>query len=40
MDLHGDIYKEALSHQTGAGFDFFVYQGRYQFEQGFNFPVF
>ena len=40
MDQRVDIYKAALSHQTGAGFDFFVYQGRFQFEQGFNFPVF
>ena len=40
MDPRVDIYKAALSHQTGANFDFFVYQGRSQFGQGFNFPVF
>ena len=28
MDPRVDIYKSALSHQTGAGFDFSVYQGR------------
>ena len=40
MDPRVDIYKAALSHQTGTGFDFPVYQGRSQFGQGFNFPVF
>ena len=40
MDQRVDIYKAALSHQTGAGFDFPVYQGRSQLGQGFNFPVF
>lgn len=40
MDPRVDIYQAALSHQTGAGFDFSVYQGRSQFGQGFNFPVY
>ena len=40
MDPRVDIYKAALLHQTGAGFDFPVYKGRSQFGQGFNFPVF
>ena len=40
MDPRVDIYKAALSNQTGAGFDFPVYQGRSQFGQAFNFPVF
>ena len=31
MDPRVDIYKAALSHQTGAGFDFSVYKGRSQF---------
>ena len=40
MDPRVDIYKAALSHQTGGDFDFPVYQGRSKFAQGFNFPVF
>ena len=40
MDPRVEIYKSALSHQTGAGFDFSVYQGRPQFGNGFNFQVF
>ena len=40
MDPRVDIYQAALSHQTGAGFDFPVFAGRSQFGQGFNFPVF
>ena len=40
MDPGVDIYKAALSHQPYAGFDFSVDQGRSQFVQGFNFPVF
>ena len=40
MDPRVDIYKRAFSHQTGAGFDFPVYQGRSQFDQGFNFLCF
>jgi hypothetical protein len=40
MDPRVEIYQAALSHQTGAGFDFAVYQGRSQYGQGFNFPVF
>ena len=40
MDPRVDIYKAALSHQTGVGFDFSVYQGRSQFGQGFYFPVY
>ena len=35
-----NIYQAALSHQTGAGDGFSVYQGRSQFGQGFNIPVF
>jgi len=40
MDPRVDIYQAALSQQTGAGFDFSVYQGRSQFGQGLNFNVF
>ena len=40
MDPRVNIYKASLSPQTGAGFDFSVYQGRSQFGQGFNFFVF
>ena len=40
IDSRVDIYIAALSHQIGAGFDIPVYQGRSQFRQGFNFPVF
>ena len=40
MDPRFDIYKAALSHRTGAGYDFPAYQGRSQFGYGFNFLVF
>lgn len=40
MDPRVEIYQAALSHQTGAGFDFSVYHGRSQFGQGFNFEVY
>ena len=39
MDPSVNIYKAALSYQTGAGFDFPLYQGRSQFKQKFYFPV-
>ena len=40
MDSRVHIAKAALSHQTGAGFDFSVYQGRFQFGQRFYFPIY
>ena len=40
IDPRVDIYKAALSHQTGAGIDFPVYRGRFKFGQGFNFLVY
>ena len=40
MDPRVDIYKAALAHQTGTGFDFPVDLGRSQFGKRFNFSMF